>query len=359
VRSPHGRRARGDEACQSEDDSLGPWHCPSVCSCAAGAAPRGAARRATIVAAAAELFAGQGFGASTRDIAASLRLSQALLYRYFPSKAALVDAVLADALVDRWQPEWTDWLTDATTPAVERLTRFYRAYAGSASPLRLRLWMQANLAGMAVSRRYSFPLTERVLEPIAMTLRAEADATASCQSLRRGHDGGIDPGPWEAGMPSNSNARGELLTRGQLARLTGCNIETIRYYEQIGLLPSPRRSEGGHRLYGQDLVKRLSFVRRSRGLGFTLEEIHGLLDLVDGGRYTCAQVECLAREHVHDIQRKIADLRKLKKVLETMASQCSGESVPACPIIDALLDSRTRLPLDRSSSKGTASSHRG
>src|SRR6266481_7811979 len=100
------------------------------------------------------------------------------------------------------------------------------------------------------------------------------------------------------------------LTRGALAARTGCNIETIRYYEKVGLLPPPPRSAGGHRLYGQDLVRRLNFVRRSRDLGFSIEEIRELLRLVDGGNYTCAQVEALALEHVQDIRRKIADLKK-------------------------------------------------
>lgn len=146
-------------------------------------------------------------------------------------------------------------------------------------------------------------------------------------------------------MSSTAAKRGEFLTRGKLAARTGCNIETIRYYEQVGLLPSPPRSQGGHRLYGQDLLKRLSFIRRSRELGFRLAEIRGLLRLVDGRKHTCAQVEALALEHVREIRRKISDLKKLKTVLETMASQCSGGEVPECPIVDALFDPRTRLPL--------------
>jgi len=142
-------------------------------------------------------------------------------------------------------------------------------------------------------------------------------------------------------MASKPNERGEVLTRGALAVQTGCNVETIRYYEQIGMLPPPRRSQGGHRLYGQSLVKRLNFVLRSRDLGFTLEEIRELLRMVDGGNYTCAQVEALAHQHVQDIRQKINDLKKLKLVLERMASQCSGGKIPACPIIDALFDART------------------
>lgn len=146
-------------------------------------------------------------------------------------------------------------------------------------------------------------------------------------------------------MASKTTGRGGLLTRGALAAQTGCNVETIRYYEQIGVLPPPSRSQGGHRLYGPDLLRRLSFIRRSRDLGFTLEEIRELLRLVDGGKFTCDQVETLAIDHVHSIDRKIADLRKLKKVLGVMISQCSGGKVPQCPIIDVLFDPRTPLPL--------------
>ena len=127
------------------------------------------------------------------------------------------------------------------------------------------------------------------------------------------------------------------LTRGGLAARTGCNIETIRYYERVGLLPPPPRSAGGHRLYGEGLIRRLNFVRRSRDLGFSVEEIRELLLLVDG-TYTCREVEQLARDHMREIRRKIADLRRLERVFETMAAQCSGDAVPDCPIIDALFD---------------------
>ena len=81
------------------------------------------------------------------------------------------------------------------------------------------------------------------------------------------------------------------LTRGALSKRTGCNIETIRYYEKIALMPDPPRSAGGHRIYGEDLVKRLTSIRRARELGFTIEEVRGLLGLVDGGDYSCAEVK--------------------------------------------------------------------
>ena len=133
------------------------------------------------------------------------------------------------------------------------------------------------------------------------------------------------------------------LTIGALSKQTGCNIETIRYYERIGLLPAPPRSEGGHRLYGQDHLKRLTFVRRSRELGFTLQEVRGLLRLVGGGNYTCAEVRTLTLDHAAEVQRKIADLRKMERVLKGMAAQCEGDFVPECPIVDALFEPTSRV----------------
>ncbi len=126
------------------------------------------------------------------------------------------------------------------------------------------------------------------------------------------------------------------FTIGSLSRDTGCNIETIRYYERIGLMPKPPRSKGGHRLYEKDHLKRLSFIRRSRDLGFTLEEVRGLLRMIDGHDYTCDEVKVLTLNHLQEVQQKIADLRRLERVLRTMAAECEGGNVPDCPIIDAL-----------------------
>jgi MerR family mercuric resistance operon transcriptional regulator len=126
------------------------------------------------------------------------------------------------------------------------------------------------------------------------------------------------------------------LTIGTLSAGTGCNIETIRYYERIGLMPRTARSGGGHRLYGEDHMKRLGFIRRSRELGFTLDQVRTLLGLVDGRRYTCAQVKRITVEHLGEIHRKVADLRKIERVLKEMAAQCDGGAVPKCAVIDAL-----------------------
>jgi len=127
---------------------------------------------------------------------------------------------------------------------------------------------------------------------------------------------------------------------GQLSDLTNCKIETIRYYERIGLLPKPGRSGAGYRLYDENHLRRLLFIRRSRELGFTIEEIRGLLDLVDGGNYTCGDVKTITMAHVKSIRQKIVDLKKLEKTLSNIASKCAGNTTPECPIIDALFDSK-------------------
>ncbi|GJL51316.1 MAG: MerR family transcriptional regulator [Nitrospirales bacterium] len=127
---------------------------------------------------------------------------------------------------------------------------------------------------------------------------------------------------------------------GTLSKQTGCNIETIRYYERIGLLPKPRRTEGRHRLYTRDQLKRLVFIRRSRELGFSLNEIRALLRLVDGKRYTCQEVKTIMEKHLGEVSEKISDLRRLQKTLNTISSQCEGGVVPDCPIIEALFQEK-------------------
>ena len=130
------------------------------------------------------------------------------------------------------------------------------------------------------------------------------------------------------------------MTIGVLSQRTGVNIETIRFYERVGILPKSPRSAGGHRLYDQDHLMRLGFVRRSRELGFSLDEIRGLLLLVDRGRYTCAEVKAITIDHLADVRRKIADLRRLERTLADVAGRCRGGKVPDCPIIETLFDAR-------------------
>lgn len=126
------------------------------------------------------------------------------------------------------------------------------------------------------------------------------------------------------------------LSIGGLSRRTGCHVETIRYYERIGLLAPPPRSAGGHRLYGGESLKRLSFIRRARALGFSIQDVRALLRLVDGGDYSCDEVKAFTLDHLGDIRRKIADLKQLESALQRMAARCEAGKTPDCPIIAAL-----------------------
>lgn len=128
------------------------------------------------------------------------------------------------------------------------------------------------------------------------------------------------------------------LAIGALSRHTGVNIETVRYYERIGLLPPPARSEGGHRLYGGGHLMRLNFVRRARDLGFTLDEIRGLLELAEKRDRPCAEAREVAVGHLSDVRAKIADLQTMERVLVDMVARCAGGSTPECPLIEALFD---------------------
>ena len=135
-------------------------------------------------------------------------------------------------------------------------------------------------------------------------------------------------------MSDHEKARG--LTRGELARATGCNIETIRYYEKVGLLPDPPRTTAGYRIYAIVHVARLRFILRARELGFSMDDIRGLLGLEDGTAPTCAEVKERTDRHLADIRAKIADLQRMEAVLAATASRCSGAEVPDCPVLDAI-----------------------
>jgi MerR family mercuric resistance operon transcriptional regulator len=134
---------------------------------------------------------------------------------------------------------------------------------------------------------------------------------------------------------------------GEFSRRTGGNIETIRYYERIGLLPVPDRS-GRYRRYGAADVRRLMFIRRARELGFTLDAVRALLRLseVDGGT-VCAEVRDLAASHLVEVKAKIADLRAMERTLKEAVQRCDSGKVPGCPLIDAL---STSAPQPRSTS---------
>ncbi|ARE85667.1 Mercuric resistance operon regulatory protein [Roseovarius sp. EC-HK134] len=135
-----------------------------------------------------------------------------------------------------------------------------------------------------------------------------------------------------------SNTSVRSIRRSDLARATGCNLETIRYYEKIGIMPDPPRSVKGYRSYDDTHVKRLKFVMRSRDLGFSLEEVRGLLGLVDDRCRTCAEVQMIAEDHLTDVRAKIADLKRIERVLSDTVARCTGDAAPECAVIDALLD---------------------
>ena len=131
-------------------------------------------------------------------------------------------------------------------------------------------------------------------------------------------------------------ARGSVK-RGELARRSGCNLETIRYYEDIGLMPPPARTESGHRLYDAADQRRLRFILRARELGFSIEEIRSLLSMVDSADYTCGEIHTLTMEHLKSVARKLADLKKLERTLKAISKDCAAGDAPECPIVDALI----------------------
>jgi MerR family mercuric resistance operon transcriptional regulator len=125
------------------------------------------------------------------------------------------------------------------------------------------------------------------------------------------------------------------FTIGGLSDQTGVNIETIRYYERIGLTPTPPRSASGRRLYDAEAAKRLAFVRRGRELGFSIEDIRALLAMADGAG-ACGEVFALTQRHLVVVKAKIEDLKRMQRVLSRTAERCARDASPACPIIEAL-----------------------
>lgn len=131
------------------------------------------------------------------------------------------------------------------------------------------------------------------------------------------------------------NAASEPITIGRLAAATGVHIETIRYYEKVGMLAVPPRSAGGHRLYGREHVATLTFVRRGRELGFPLETIRDLLKLSEGGP-CCEQARAVTVAHRAEVRSKLADLKRLDRALTVLVDECQPARWPVCPIMEAL-----------------------
>ncbi|MBL4872565.1 MAG: helix-turn-helix domain-containing protein [Rhodobacteraceae bacterium] len=137
-------------------------------------------------------------------------------------------------------------------------------------------------------------------------------------------------------MKNITNARGYPI--GRMSQKTGVNIETIRYYERIAIMPKPDRTGGGNRQYNDDQLKRLFFIRRSRELGFSIEEIRALLVMVDRNDFSCVEVHDLTVAHLASVKEKIASLKKLESALTVMVVECNRGDVPGCPIVDALFE---------------------
>ena len=126
------------------------------------------------------------------------------------------------------------------------------------------------------------------------------------------------------------------MTIGQLGKATGTAVETIRYYEKIGLLPKVARTSGNYRSYGGAEISRLSFIRRARALGFGVERVRALLDLADERDRPCAEVDSLARQNLDEVESKIADLVSLRRELSHLIGQCERGTIANCRIIEAL-----------------------
>lgn len=131
-----------------------------------------------------------------------------------------------------------------------------------------------------------------------------------------------------------------MTTIGDVSVLTGVNIETIRYYERIGLVPKPPRTEGGRRAYADADAKRLRFIRRARDLGFSIDDIRALLQLADSGG-ACKGAQEIAVRHRDDVRDKIKTLKRLDRILTDAAAQC-GRTTRGCPIIDTLVEGGLR-----------------
>jgi MerR family mercuric resistance operon transcriptional regulator len=137
-------------------------------------------------------------------------------------------------------------------------------------------------------------------------------------------------------MRAITSSRAEALPIGQLSNRSGVNIETIRYYERVKLLPAPPRTASGRRVYDPTDLRILVFIRRSRELGFSLDEIRALLRLGGPEKASCREVREIAAHHLEDIRSKLHDLKKLERLLATTVSRCSGRTAPDCPVLDIL-----------------------
>lgn len=126
------------------------------------------------------------------------------------------------------------------------------------------------------------------------------------------------------------------LSIGHLAKTTGTKVETIRWYEKVGLIAPPARTGGNYRAYAPDDLARLSFIRRARDLGFSLDQVRTLIDITEQRERDCGTVDVIATEHLTEVDRKIADLIALRRELAKVIATCQGGTVADCRILEAL-----------------------
>lgn len=129
-----------------------------------------------------------------------------------------------------------------------------------------------------------------------------------------------------------------MLTIGTLGRKTGTKVQTIRYYEQIGLMPEPGRTEGGQRRYGDAELDRLAFIRHARQLGFSLDAIRELLELSDNPETSCEDADAIARRQLEQVEQRMIRLEALRTELKRMVHECSGGNTADCRVLEVLRD---------------------
>ncbi len=126
------------------------------------------------------------------------------------------------------------------------------------------------------------------------------------------------------------------LTISQVAKGANVNVETIRYYEKLGLISKPPRTEAGYRQFPSEVIQRIKFIKRAQELGFTLLEVSKLLVVSDGGDYNCYDIQQFATKKLEEIEQKMRDLEKIKSILQDLSNKCPGQGSPInkCPILE-------------------------
>jgi DNA-binding transcriptional MerR regulator len=147
----------------------------------------------------------------------------------------------------------------------------------------------------------------------------------------------------------------DMMTIGKLASATGVKVTTIRYYESTDLLPEPDRSESGQRLYDQNAVERLAFIRHARDLGFSVETVRELISLQVEPDRDCAVVDQIARRQLGEVRRRLTQLEALEAELKRMVSACEGGRIGTCSVLASLGDHETCLADDHAGAEVLAS----